>query len=65
MEIIDAMMTGKKDISFEEKFKTKIDKAIENYGKTDEVNDIIDKICAIGNPNPMSKEDILKVCKED
>ena len=40
--------------------KLKIDKAIENYGKTDEVNDIVDKICAVGNPNPISTEDLAR-----
>ena len=40
-----------------------LDEAIESYGKTDEANDIIDKICAIGNPNPVSVEDIKECMK--
>ena len=61
------LITGKKSISDEERFKNKIDRAIENYGKTDEMNDIVDKLCAIGNPNPLTAEEIRKLVgqKED
>ena len=48
----------------EPEFIARIGKAIENYGKTDEVNDIIDKINTIGNPNPMTAEELIAAFNE-
>ena len=48
----------------EQREKMGMGKTIENYGKTDEVNGIIDKINAIGNPNPMTAEELIAAFNE-